>query len=502
MFTVAISIERHCPEGNRMLFSSLIFIFYFLPITFAGYYFLCFSRPAQNYFLFFASIFFYAWGEPVYALLMLASIAVNYGFGLLVARQGRHRQTYLIVGIVLNILVLIFYKYAAFLMIDLFPKIQAFDALRNVAIPLGISFYTFQSISYLVDVYRNPVIAQRNPLYLGMYIAFFPQLIAGPIVRYTEIKDQILGRRSNWKKISFGLCIFITGLAKKIFIANNMGAVTDHIFLMASQKGIASSLALLGSVSYSFQIYFDFSAYSDMAIGLGLLFGFKLPDNFRYPYISSSISEFWRRWHITLGKWFKDYVYVPLGGSWKGMDRTLFNLFVVWFLTGLWHGGAAEGTFFTFFIWGMLNFICVAGEKVLGKLNKMPRMPAGQDNRKTFIFWRHLYVLSIITIGFTLFRAPNLKEAGNYFSCLFGEHGIWEDHTWMFLKEYAVFYLMAILFCQPLTERFKEILVKERYGIFGKMILPLYSVLIVVAFSLSIVWLVKGAYNPFIYFRF
>jgi alginate O-acetyltransferase complex protein AlgI len=467
----------------------LIFIFYFLPVTFVGYYFLCFSRPAQNYFLFFASIFFYAWGEPVYALLMLASIAVNYGFGLLVARQDKNRRNYLIVGIALNILVLVYYKYAAFFALNLFPEIRAFDSLRDIILPLGISFYTFQSISYLVDVYRGRVTAQRNPLYLGMYIAFFPQLIAGPIVRYTEIEEQILHRRSSWKKISVGLCIFVTGLAKKIFIANNMGAVTDHIFSLASIKGISSSLALLGSVSYSFQIYFDFSAYSDMAIGLGLMFGFKLPVNFNYPYISSSISEFWRRWHITLGTWFKDYVYIPLGGSRGGLDHAAFTLGMVWLLTGLWHG--AE---WTFIFWGLLNFLCVLGEKAFG-------MQVRRNNQKASV-WRYLYVWSVIVVGMTLFRAPDLKEAGNYFGCLFGDYGLWEDHTWMFLKEYAVFYLMAILFCRPLTARFNFILAKERYGIFGKMIMPLYSALVVAAFFLSVAWLVKGAYNPFIYFRF
>jgi alginate O-acetyltransferase complex protein AlgI len=469
-----------------MLFSSLIFIFYFLPVVLVGYYFLRFSRSLQNYFLFFASIFFYAWGEPVYALLMLVSIAVNYCFGLLVSRQGKNRRAYLFVGIALNIMVLFYYKYAAFFAINLFPKTQTFDALRDIVLPLGISFYTFQSISYIIDVYRKRVTVQRNPLYLGMYIAFFPQLIAGPIVRYIDIEDQILTRKSNWKKFSVGLCIFVTGLAKKIFIANNMGAVTDHIFEMVGQKGIASSLALLGSVSYSFQIYFDFSAYSDMAIGLGLLFGFNLPTNFNYPYISSSMTEFWRRWHITLSTWFRDYIYFPMGGSRLGQDRMVFNLFVVWLLTGLWHG--AE---WTFIAWGMLNFFCVAGEKIFGM----------QTERKGSA-WRHLYVWSVVLIGMTLFRTRDLKEAGTYFACLFGEYGIWDNHTWMFLKEYAVFYLMAILFCSPLTPRFNAILTDGRYGIFGKMLRPLYSVLVVAAFFLSVFWLVKGAYNPFIYFRF
>ncbi|GHT95821.1 alginate O-acetylation protein [Betaproteobacteria bacterium] len=472
-----------------MLFSSLIFILYFLPIAVIGYYALSFSRRLQNYFLFLISLFFYAWGEPSYALLMLASITGNYIFGLLVAHRSQHRRKILGVGILFNLAILFYYKYAVFLLANLFPETGVLDSFRNIILPLGISFYTFQSISYLIDVFRERVRVQKNPLYLGMYIAFFPQLIAGPIVRYNEIEDQIVNRCSTWEKFSVGFCLFATGLAKKIFIANSMGAVTDHIFLMAAvdHVHVSTSLALLGVMSYSFQIYFDFSAYSDMAIGLGLMFGFKLPMNFNYPYISTSITEFWRRWHITLGAWFRDYVYFPMGGSRVPYDRVVFNLLIVWLLTGIWHG--AE---WTFVLWGLLHFICIAGEKLF----KLPTTGSVHS------FSRHLYVITVLLIGWTLFRVENLTEAGKYFSCLFGKYGFWSDQTWMFLKENAVYYVLAVIFCQPITGRFKYMLANAHFGGFGKVIMSLYAVAVTAMFALSVVWLVKGAYNPFIYFRF
>ncbi|MDR3348422.1 MAG: hypothetical protein LBO03_02255 [Acidaminococcales bacterium] len=433
-------------------------------------------------------MFFYSWGEPVYALIMLFSIAANYVFGLLIACSGKAatKKRFLFFGIAANLAALFYFKYTHFLLVNIDPSGYLETLVPLVALPIGISFYTFQAMSYIIDIYRGRVAAQRNPIYLGMYIAFFPQLIAGPIVTYNVIEDQILYRKTTWHKFSIGFCRFVTGLGKKVLIANNMAIVADRIYEMAAFGSLPASLSWLGAASYTLQIYFDFSAYSDMAIGLGLLFGFVLPENFDYPYCAKSVTEFWRRWHMTLGQWFRDYVYFPLGGSRVGnLDLLVRNLFVVWLLTGLWHG--AE---WTFVMWGILQFVCMVGEKLFS-FEKMRLSRA-----------KHLYLILVIIISFALFRSDNLPAASVYYAGMFGFAGFWSDFTWMFVKENLVVYLAAILFCLPVSRRFNYMLVNGNYGWAGKLAMGTYPALILGIFLLSLTYLVKGAYNPFIYFRF
>lgn len=294
-----------------MLFSSLIFLFYFLPITLVLYYVFRFNRTIQNMILLAVSLFFYAWGEPKFVVIMIVSIIMNYIFGLLVDRYRESKikvKVFLVLMCAYNIGVLFIFKYLAFALRNISELISTELTIPSIVLPIGISFFTFQGMSYVIDVYRRHGEVQKNPFYVGLYIAFFPQLIAGPIVRYESVAEQILNRKETWNKFSIGTCRFITGLGKKVLISNNMAIVADYIYTMNSQGEIAASLAWLGSIAYTLQIFFDFSAYSDMAIGLGLMFGFKFEENFNYPYISKSISEFWRRWHISLGMWFKSYI--------------------------------------------------------------------------------------------------------------------------------------------------------------------------------------------------
>lgn len=358
-----------------MLFSSLIFIFYFLPVVLTGYALVGFSRTAQDIWLLLASLFFYAWGEPLFVFVMMASIAVNWLIGLSIGREkkrllpGRARAL-LVVAIVFNVGILFVYKYLGFV-VDNINYLVGHELLPHITLhlPLGISFFTFQAMSYVFDVYKDEVEVERNPFYVGLYIALFPQLVAGPIVRYADIAEQMRQRKVTWDMFSSGCSRFVIGVGKKILIANSMGAVSDRVFDLSGAGNhvyiVPSMLAWLGLLAYTLQIFFDFSSYSDMAIGLGRMFGFTFKENFNYPYISSSVTEFWRRWHISLSTWFKEYVYIPLGGSrghGVGIDpaagkkslRLVRNLFVVWLLTGIWHGAN-----WTFIVWGMWHFLAI-----------------------------------------------------------------------------------------------------------------------------------------------
>jgi alginate O-acetyltransferase complex protein AlgI len=471
-----------------MLFSSIVFLLYFLPAVLAGYYLLNFSRPLQNTWLLLVSLFFYSWGEPVYVLLMLFSVAVNYFVGIwIAASQDRGKKRLLALGVLLNLAILFYFKYLYFVVFNLDFDGRLTALLPQIVMPIGISFYTFQAVSYIADVYRERVTVQKNPIYLGMYIAFFPQLIAGPIVRYTDIAEQITARTITLHKFSIGFCRFVTGLGKKVLIANSMAAVADRIFQMAAAESIPAVLAWLGAFSYTMQIYYDFSAYSDMAIGLGLLFGFNLPENFNYPYTAKSVTEFWRRWHMTLGTWFRDYVYFPLGGSRvANLDLLVRNLFIVWLLTGVWHG--AE---WTFVMWGLFNFVLIAVERIFDLQEKLAKTWTG-----------HLYLWFSLLISWVIFRADNLIAAGAYLADMFGRGGFWSDYAYMFVKENLLFYLLGGCFCLPLTRRFDFMLINGNYKWFGKALMICYPFLIFGVFLLSVTYLVKGAYNPFIYFRF
>ena len=380
-----------------MLFSSNVFLFAFLPTVLAVYYLV--PRVLRNPVLFLVSLVFYGWGEPVYLLLMLAVILLNYGFGLWIwalRRKGKGAKAVLAAGVAANLLLLGYFKYASFLMSAISTVIPGLQRISvpQVELPIGISFYIFQSMSYIIDIYRDDAPVQKNPLTFGTYVALFPQLIAGPIVRYRDVAQQLSSRRENLNDFSSGVLLFIVGLSKKVLLANPMG---EAWLQLQCETGLAA--AWVGLAAYTLQIYFDFSGYSDMARGLGRMFGFEFLENFRYPYISVSVTEFWRRWHISLSTWFREYVYIPLGGNRRGKGRQLLNLLIVWFLTGLWHGAS-----WNFALWGLYYAVLLILEKLflLRVLEKLPK-PA-----------KHLYTLLVVMIGWALFYFEDLGDLGEF----------------------------------------------------------------------------------------
>lgn len=475
-----------------MLFSSITFLLYFFPIVLAIYYLLSFSRKMQNIFLFISSIVFYGWGEKKYTLILLISIVMNTIFGILVDKyrdKKRISKLILIFMCIINISILFVFKYLMFVVNNLNSLLHSDFNVGNIVLPLGISFYTFQAISYVVDVYRGDAEVQKNPIYVGLYIAFFPQLVAGPIVRYTSIAEQIKSRKHTMDKFSVGCSRFIVGLGKKIIISNNMAIVADYIYSLSGGSTIAVSLAWLGSFAYTLQIFFDFSAYSDMAIGLGLIFGFKFEENFNYPYVSKSVSEFWRRWHISLTTWFKDYIYFPLGGSRvDNKDKMIRNMFIVWLLTGIWHG--AE---WTFILWGLLNFAVIFIERLF-MLDK--------SEKHTLI--RRISTLLIINFGWVLFRSVDLYQALEYFKSMFWLNGndLVDSYSLMFIKEYWMYFLMGIIFSTPIAKRYNKLLVDGHFKKMEIVMNIIYPIAIIILFFVCMAFLVKGSYNPFIYFNF
>lgn len=479
-----------------MLFSSSIFIFGFLPVVICVYYGLLTkdNRNARNIFLFVVSIFFYAWGEPKFVLIMLLSIIVNWRLGLLVDNYRSEKSTsrlIIIITVVFNLSLIFVFKYLMFSMNVLNAVTGLSLPVPEIFLPIGISFFTFQSMSYVIDVYRGNGEVQKSVLNVGLYIAFFPQLIAGPIVRYQTIADQINADRESWEDFSYGVCRFIAGLAKKVLISNQMAIIADEIFNSGSAP---AATAWLGAIAYSLQIYYDFSGYSDMAIGLGRMFGFHFDENFDYPYISRSISEFWRRWHISLGTWFRDYVYFPLGGSRvKSKSRLFFNLFVVWFLTGVWHGAA-----WTFIFWGLYFFAFIAFEKLVlkDKIKKIPSVIA------------HLGTLLIVLFGWVMFRASGMTAAVKYLMDMFGlrASGIFDDTFYMFIREKWIYLIAAVIFSIPLKKIFESFIRRFVPKLNNKVTQAVYGVMypcvMSAVFVICVAYLLKGTYNPFIYFNF
>lgn len=459
-----------------MVFSSLIFIFIFLPILLLIYFIVPFKL--KNVILLIFSLFFYAWGEPTYIILMLISIVLNYCFGLII--EKRRKQSILWIGILINVLILGYYKYYAFL-IGLINQI--FDVgitATELPLPIGISFYTFQAVSYLTDVYRRDTVAQKNVFNLALFISLFPQLVAGPIVKYKEISTQIQKRTHSIDLFYEGLVSFVLGMAKKVLLANQFALLADTLFAKSDSE-LTFTLAWLGIIAYTLQIYFDFSGYSEMAVGLGKMFGFSFPRNFNYPYISQSVSEFWRRWHITLGSFFREYVYIPLGGNRVSKWKLYRNLFVVWLLTGFWHGAN-----YTFIIWGLFYGLLVTLERgAWGRLlDKLPRII------------RHFYVILAFVLGWVVFRADHITYAMAYYKKLFSF-----DLAYMtmdlsyYLNEYWLFLLIGLVLTTPI------------YPVFMSKINPnvkvvIESILIGVLFILVVMSLTTSSYNPFIYFRF
>ncbi len=484
-----------------MVFSSLFFLYLFLPLTLLLY----FSAGLRwrNGVLLLVSLFFYAWGETGYVLLMLVSVLANWLLGLLIDREkecGKSGKWALITGIIVNLLPLLFFKYSNFLIDNLnafLPILGVHPIERgSVHLPIGISFYTFQAISYLVDLYRREVEVQRNPINLSLYIALFPQLIAGPIVRYHDIARQIISRRTSLEGFSSGILRFTTGLGKKVLIANSVGAVADHIFSLPS-AALPAYLAWLGIISYTLQIYYDFSGYSDMAIGLGRMFGFHFQENFLYPYSSRSIQEFWRRWHISLSSWFRDYLYIPLGGNRKGASRTSLNLIIVFFLCGLWHGAG-----WGFVIWGLYHGLFLALER--SAASKIPiRFPR---------IVQHIYTVLVVMVGWIFFRAETLDSALSYFAALFNFSAMPYLDAKLFLAVNSQFFLAAlagILFSFPIIPWLRtKLLGQELFGRIRQsdqlvlLFSPVLLVWMMLIFFFCSTELISGTHNPFLYFRF
>ncbi len=476
-----------------MLFSSIVFLFYFLPAVFLLYYLLSFSRMLQNILLLAASLVFYAWGEPVYVFLMIGSILFNSFMGWRVARcAGTKKKVLLWVAVAANIAVLFVFKYLTFVLKTIGAFANGWIPEFELPLPIGISFFTFQALSYVVDVYRGTTKAE-NPFYVGLYIAFFPQLIAGPIIQYNTIADQIRGRKESFDKIAVGLCRFTTGLGKKVLLSNCFAAIADNVFQWSAigtdRLAVPAMLAWLGSIAYTLQIYFDFSAYSDMAIGLGLCFGFKFGENFNYPYIAESVSDFWKRWHISLTDWFREYVYFPLGGSRvNNQDYMVRNMFVVWLLTGIWHGAN-----WTFIFWGLSYFVFQLAERFFEYPKKMKSKAA-----------KHFYTLMVVNAAWVVFRADDLYQAGRFFLNMLGlnDNGFYSETAVMLLRENWVFLLAGIVFSTPIARNMNEMLYKKPDSWENRLYTALYPVGMLLLLIVSVSYLASGTYNPFIYFNF
>ena len=477
-----------------MLFPSVEFIFAFLPIVLTVYFILLRRNVLlKNIWLFAASLFFYTFGEGSFILLMLGEILLDYLLALFLNRSQKRwaRRTLLSIAIISNIGILGIFKYASFVCVDILhlPP-DAVGIAADIHLPLGISFFTFQALSYVLDVYMGKVDATDSFLNVGLYVSFFPQLVAGPIVRFTDIADAINNRKESIDGFSSGVVRFLIGLSKKVLIANNMALVADAAWKLIIGDRLEASVAMawLGAISYTLQIYFDFSGYSDMAIGLGKIFGFDFPENFKHPYIATSLTEFWRRWHISLSSWFRDYVYIPLGGSRRGEARTYINLMIVWLLTGIWHGAN-----YTFVVWGLLYGILLMIEKVIC---------AHKAIRKQSLIQRiagHFYTMIVVTLAWVIFRSDSINDALIYILGMFGRgSGKLVDRVFVaYLKQNICFYIPAMIGCMPILESL-EIKFGEKNPIYNVA----FGATVLAGFVISVSYIINNGYNPFIYFNF
>lgn len=463
-----------------MLFTSISFLYYFLPIVLILYFIT--PKKYRNYILLIFSIIFYMYGEPKYVILMLVEILVAY-FGTILIDKYKSKEIFLIT-IIIHIGLLCIFKYTDLFITTINSIFKSNINLFNIALPIGISFYTFQILSYVIDVYKGKVSVQKNILKLATYVSLFPQLIAGPIVRYETISKELDNREETFEKFSLGVRRFIIGLAKKVLIANMLGELCTK-FSLVDERSVL--FYWIFAVSYMLQIYFDFSAYSDMAIGLGKMFGFTFLENFNYPFISKSITEFWRRWHISLSSWFKDYVYIPLGGSKKGTLKLVRNIFIVWALTGIWHGAA-----YNFILWGLFIGLLLVIEKLwLGKyISKLPK------------FLRSVYVLFFIMISFIIFNAESLNDAIYNIKGLFGfnKEVFINNYTIYYLKSYLIVLIISIVGSTPLLKNIVEKLRKNKT--INNFINVLEPIFLIILLLLVTAYLIDSSYNPFLYFRF
>lgn len=460
-----------------MSFAGLAFLFFFLPVVLVGYY--CFPRRWRNVFLLAANLVFYGWGEPWFLPIILVTAAANWLIGRRIAAcaEAGTRRLWLGAALVLDLGLLVVFKYTGFLL-DTMGLGQALA--KPLPLPLGISFYTFQVISYVVDVYRKSAPAEKSVVSFATYMTFFPQLIAGPIVRYEELRGQLAARQETWNKIANGFCLLMIGLGKKMLLANPMGQLWEG--LRALPDGIGILGAWMGAAAFTMQIYFDFSGYSDMARGLGSMFGFEIPVNFRYPYAAQSIKEFWRRWHITLSQWFRDYVYIPLGGSRCGTARTFVNLFIVWALTGLWHGAA-----WNYVLWGLYYFVLLTAERLIGEA-RLARIPRAL---------RHILTMALVVVGWVLFAIEDFGALAGYLHAMFTlSDGVIGAQAAVWVLSYLPLFFVSVLASLPIAARVVQRHEEVRLVQWGA---PVWCLLLLAA---SCAALVAQSYNPFLYFRF
>ena len=461
-----------------MLFSSIPFLFYFLPAVLLVYF--AVPKNAKNAVLLVSSLFFYGWGEPKYLALMAVSIGAFYGCGLAIegARDQKGKKLWLTVSVIIGILLLTVFKYADFFLQSFAAVTGLTIPLLRLALPIGISFYTFQCMSYAVDVYRGNVAAQKDPIAFGAYVALFPQLIAGPIVRYVDVARELDNRATTLEDGVYGARRFLIGLSKKVILANQLGQLTE-LYRSAGEKSVL--FHWMYAVAFMLHIYFDFSGYSDMAIGLGRIFGFRFIENFNYPYLSKSVTEFWRRWHMSLGSWFRDYIYIPMGGNRVSKARWVFNILTVWMLTGLWHGAA-----WNFVLWGLLFGILLMIEKWVPALQKLPTL------------LRHGYVLLIVCLSFVLFNAESLSQALSDMGGMFGFAGVplVNAESLYYLRSYAPLFLMGIVGATPVVRDTARRIGEKPYGVVLEV--AMMAMLLIVCSA----YLVDGSFSPFLYFRF
>ena len=461
-----------------MVFSSLPFLFFYLPVAVAVY--LLSPLKLRNLCLLVVSLFFYGWGEPVYISIMLLSIAVDYTHGLLVERwrdNDRRARMAVASSVLCNLAILVFFKYWDFIAVNVNTLTGLSVPVLGLPLPIGISFYTFQTMSYTIDVYRRDAPVQRSVTAFGAYVTLFPQLIAGPIVRYRTVADQLVSREENLEKFTSGIRRFTVGMAKKVLLANAIGQLWD---VSLASRELTMAGAWLGLLAYAFQIYFDFSGYSDMAIGLGRMFGFEFLENFNYPYISRSVVEFWRRWHISLTTWFREYVYFPLGGNRVSRGKWVRNILIVWLLTGIWHGAG-----WNFLLWGLYYAVWMLAERLfLGK--RLEKLPA---------VLRHVYAMAVVLVGWALFAVEDPGRLGGYFRALFGGSGLLSAVDGYRLRSYLPMLVILALGATPLAQT-----LWDRLG--DRIQSRLAPVLVLAALVLCTASLVDASYNPFLYFRF
>ena len=461
-----------------MLFSSIPFLYYFLPAVLITYFLM--PKKGKNAVLLLFSLVFYGWGEPKLLFLMIFTIAVFYLCGLAIGRaeEQRWKKIWLWISVVVSLGLLGLFKYADFFIGSINTVTGMELPLLKLALPVGISFYTFQCLSYTIDVYRGTTQVQKDPIAFGAYVTLFPQLIAGPIVRYVDVAKELKDRTHSWENVSYGLRRFFMGLSKKVILADNF-ALLIKLFRESTQPSVL--FYWMYAVAFALNIYFDFSGYSDMAIGLGRLFGFHFLENFNYPYMSKSITEFWRRWHMSLGSWFRDYVYIPMGGNRVSRGRWIFNILTVWMLTGAWHGAA-----WNFVLWGLLYAVLLLIEKWVPALQKLPGI------------LRHGYVLLITILGFLLFNAESISQAGSDIAALFGFGGLpaITPETWYYLRSYGLLFVLGFVGATPVVKLAAQKISETKAG-------PVLEMLVLAALLLVCTgYLVDGSFSPFLYFRF